>query len=70
MNLIELLEKAQQIQDQINGGDNVNTEELSLQLESIMNEVYDIIDDDSKWIGVAPTELEELDNTEIEENEE
>lgn len=70
MNLIELLEKAQQIQDQINGGDNVNTEELSLQLESIMNEVYEIIDDDSKWIGVAPAELEELDNTEIEENEE
>ena len=70
MNLVELLEKAQQIQEQINAGGEINAEELSKQLESIMNEVYEVIDDDSKWVEVTPAELEELNNTEIEENEE
>jgi hypothetical protein len=65
MNLIELLDKAKQIQEQINTPD-ANTEELSKELESIMNEVYDIIDDDKNWIEVTPSELEELNNEETE----
>lgn len=69
MNLVELLEKSQQLQEQINAGGDINTEELSKQLESIMNKIYEIIDDDSKWIEVTPSELEELNNSEIEENE-
>lgn len=69
MNLVELLEKSQQLQEQINAGGDINTEELSKQLESIMNKVYEIIDDDSKWVEVTPSELEELNNSEIEENE-
>jgi len=65
MNLIELLEKAKQLQEQINTPD-ANVEELSKELESIMNEVYDIIDDDKNWIEVTPSELEELNNEETE----
>ena len=49
MNLIELLDKAKQIQEQINTPD-ANTEALSKELESIMDEVYSIIDDDKNWI--------------------
>jgi regulator of replication initiation timing len=65
MNLIELLDKAKQLQEQINTPD-ANVEELSKELESIMNEVYDIIDDDKNWIEVTPSELEELNNEETE----
>ena len=65
MNLIELLDKAKQLQEQINTPD-ANVEELSKELESIMNEVYDIIDDDKNWVEVTPSELEELNNEETE----
>ncbi len=65
MNLIELLEKAKQLQEQINTPD-ANIEELSKELEGIMNEVYDIIDDDKNWVEVTPSELQELNNEEIE----
>ena len=65
MNLIELLEKAKQLQEQINVPD-ANVEELSKELESIMNEVYDIIDNDKNWIEVTPSELKELNNEETE----
>ena len=65
MNLIELLDKAKQIQEQINTPD-ANTEALSKELESIMDEVYSIIDDDKNWIEVTPSELEELNNEETE----
>jgi hypothetical protein len=65
MNLIELLDKAKQIQEQINTPD-ANTEALSKELESIMDEVYSIIDDDKNWVEVTPSELEELNNEEIE----
>jgi hypothetical protein len=65
MNLIELLDKAKQIQEQINTPD-ANTEALSKELESIMDEVYSIIDDDKNWVEVTPSELEELNNEETE----
>ena len=65
MNLIELLEKAKQLQEQINTPD-ANIEELSKELENIMNEVYDIIDNDNNWVEVTQSELEELNNEETE----
>ncbi len=65
MNLIELLEKAKQLQEQINTPD-ANIEALSKELEDIMNEVYDIIDNDNNWIEVSQSELEELNNEETE----
>ena len=45
MNLIELLDKAKQLQEQITVPD-ANIETLSKELETIMNEVYEIIDND------------------------
>jgi hypothetical protein len=65
MNLIELLDKAKQIQEQINTPD-ADTEALSKELEGIMDEVYSIIDDDKNWVEVTPSELEELNNEETE----
>jgi hypothetical protein len=65
MNLIELLEKAKQLQEQIIVPD-ANVEVLSKELENIMNEVYEIIDNDKNWIEVTQSELEELNNEEIE----
>jgi hypothetical protein len=65
MNLIELLDKAKQIQEQISTPD-ADTETLSKELEGIMDEVYSIIDDDKNWVEVTPSELEELNNEETE----
>ena len=65
MNLIELLEKAKQLQEQITAPD-ANVEILSKELETIMNEVYEIIDNDKNWVEVTQSELEELNNEETE----
>jgi hypothetical protein len=65
MNLIELLDKAKQLQEQITVPD-ANIETLSKELETIMNEVYEIIDNDKNWIEVTKAELEELNNEETE----
>jgi NADH:ubiquinone oxidoreductase subunit E len=65
MNLIELLDKAKQLQEQIAIPD-ANIETLSKELETIMNEVYEIIDNDTNWVEVTKAELEELNNEETE----
>jgi NADH:ubiquinone oxidoreductase subunit E len=65
MNLIELLDKAKQLQEQITVPD-ANIETLSKELETIMNEVYEIIDNDTNWVEVTKAELEELNNEETE----
>jgi hypothetical protein len=65
MNLIELLDKAKQLQEQITVPD-ANIETLSKELETIMNEVYEIIDNDKNWVEVTKAELEELNNEETE----
>jgi alcohol dehydrogenase class IV len=65
MNLIELLDKAKQLQEQITIPD-ANIDILSKELESIMNEVYEIIDNDTNWVEVTKAELEELNNEETE----
>jgi hypothetical protein len=65
MNLIELLDKAKQIQEQISTPD-ADTETLSKELEGIMDEVYSIIDDDKNWVEVTQSELQELNNEETE----
>jgi hypothetical protein len=65
MNLIELLDKAKLIQEQITAPD-ANIDTLSKELETIMNEVYEIIDNDKNWIEVTQEELEELNNEETE----
>ena len=65
MNLIELLDKAKQLQEQITMPD-ANIDVLSKELESIMNEVYEIIDNDTNWVEVTKAELEELNNEETE----
>ena len=65
MNLIELLDRAKQLQEQIAIPD-ANIDVLSKELESIMNEVYEIIDNDTNWVEVTKAELEELNNEETE----
>jgi hypothetical protein len=65
MNLIELLDRAKQLQEQINTPE-ADIDALSKELETIMNEVYDIIDDDKNWVEVTKSELEELNNEETE----
>ena len=65
MNLIELLDRAKQLQEQIAIPD-ANIDVLSKELESIMNEVYEIIDNDKNWVEVTKAELEELNNEETE----
>ena len=65
MNLIELLDRAKQLQEQIAIPD-ANIETLSKELETIMNEVYEIIDNDTNWVEVTKAELEELNNEETE----
>ncbi len=65
MNLIELLNKAEQIQTRLTE-DNVDVTSLTKELEEIMDQVYSIIDDDKNWKIVNQTELDELNNDEIE----
>ena len=65
MNLIELLNKAEQIQTKLTE-DNVDVTSLTKELEEIMDQVYSIIDDDKNWKIVNQTELDELNNDEIE----
>jgi len=65
MNLIELLNKAEQIQTKLTE-DDVDIISLTKELEEIMDQVYSIIDDDKNWKIVNQTELDELNNDEIE----
>jgi hypothetical protein len=65
MNLIELLNKAEQIQTKLTE-DDVDITSLTKELEEIMDQVYSIIDDDKNWKIVNQTELDELNNDEIE----
>jgi hypothetical protein len=65
MNLIELLNKAEQIQTKLTE-DDVDVTSLTKELEEIMDQVYSIIDDDKNWKIVNQTELDELNNDEIE----
>jgi|Laugresubdmm15sn_1035100.scaffolds.fasta_scaffold405543_2 hypothetical protein len=65
MNLIELLNKAEQIQTKLTE-DDVDVTLLTKELEEIMDQVYSIIDDDKNWEIVNQTELDELNNGEIE----
>jgi hypothetical protein len=67
MNLIELLNKAEQIQTKLTE-DNVDVTLLTKELEEIMDQVYSIIDDDKNWEMVDQEELDEL-NSEETENE-
>jgi hypothetical protein len=67
MNLIELLNKAEQIQTKLTE-DNVDVTLLTKELEEIMDQVYSIIDDDKNWKMVDQEELDEL-NSEETENE-
>jgi hypothetical protein len=61
MNLIELLNRAEQIQTQLTE-DNVDVALLTKELEEIMDQVYSIIDDDKNWRMVNQEELDELNN--------
>ena len=65
MNLIELLNKAEQIQSQLTE-ENVDVDLLTKELEEIMDQVYSIIDDDKNWKVVNQEELDELNNEETE----
>jgi hypothetical protein len=65
MNLIELLNKAEQIQTKLTE-DNVDVTSLTKELEEIMDQVYSIIDDDKNWKIVNQTELDELNDGETE----
>jgi hypothetical protein len=65
MNLIELLNKAEQIQTKLTE-DDVDVTLLTKELEEIMDQVYSIIDDDKNWEIVNQTELDELNNDETE----
>lgn len=65
MNLIELLNKAEQIQSQLTE-ENVDVASLTKELEEIMDQVYSIIDDDKNWKVVNQEELDELNNEETE----
>lgn len=65
MNLIELLNKAEQIQTQLTE-DNVDVTSLTKELEEIMDQVYNIIDNDKNWVMVDQEELDELNNEETE----
>jgi len=65
MNLIELLNKAEQIQTKLTE-DDVDVTSLTKELEEIMDQVYSIIDDDKNWKIVNQTELDELNNEETE----
>jgi hypothetical protein len=67
MNLIELLNKAEQIQTKLTE-DDVDVTLLTKELEEIMDQVYSIIDDDKNWKMVDQEELDEL-NSEETENE-
>jgi len=65
MNLIELLNKAEQIQIQLTEED-VDIASLTKELEEVMDQVYNIVDDDKNWKIVNQAELDELNNEEIE----
>jgi hypothetical protein len=65
MNLIELLNKAEQIQVKLTEED-VDITLLTKELEEIMDQVYNIIDDDKSWEIVNQAELNELNNEETE----
>lgn len=65
MNLIELLNKAEQIQTRLTE-DNVDVTSLTKELEEIMDQVYSIIDDDESWIAIGEEEWNELDSEETE----
>ena len=66
MNLIELLNKAEQIQTKLTE-DNVDVTSLTKELEEIMDQVYSIIDDDDEsWIAIEKEEWNELSNEETE----
>lgn len=65
MNLIELLNRAEQIQIQLTEED-IDVTLLNKELEEIMDQVYTIIDDDKNWKIVSQAELDELNNEEIE----
>lgn len=65
MNLIELLNKAEQIQTKLTE-DNVDVTSLTKELEEIMDQVYSIIDDDKNWITIEKEVWDELSNEETE----
>jgi broad-specificity NMP kinase len=65
MNLIELLNRAEQIQIQLTEED-IDVTLLNKELEEIMDQVYTIIDDDKNWKIVSQAELDELNNEETE----
>jgi hypothetical protein len=65
MNLIELLNRAEQIQIQLTEED-IDVTLLNKELEEIMDQVYNIIDDDKNWKIVSQAELDELNNEETE----
>ena len=65
MNLIELLNRAEQIQIQLTEED-IDVTLLNKELEEIMDQVYTIVDDDKNWKIVSQAELDELNNEEIE----
>jgi hypothetical protein len=65
MNLIELLNKAEQIQTKLTE-DNVDVALLTKELEEIMDQVYSIVDDDKNWKIVNQAELDELNDGETE----
>ncbi len=65
MNLIELLNKAEQIQTRLTE-DNVDVTSLTKELEEIMDQVYSIIDDDKNWITIEKEVWDELSNEETE----
>ncbi len=67
MNLIELLNKAEQIQTKLTE-DDVDVTSLTKELEEIMDQVYSIIDDDESWVAIEKEEWNEL-NSEETENE-
>lgn len=65
MNLIELLNRAEQIQIQLTEED-IDVTLLNKELEEIMDQVYTIVDDDKNWKIVSQAELDELNNEETE----
>ena len=70
MNLIELLNEAEQLQLKLKDTElsESEVEKLSKELESLMDKVYEIVDNDNNWIEVT-TEENEPEETNNENNE-
>ena len=66
MDLLELLNKAEQLQLKLKDTElsESEVENISKELESLMDEVYEIVDNDNNWIEVTTeeNELEEPNN--------